>query len=135
MKASKGGVFDFQQVIYGAGEAEKYRSAMERSAPDQVQESRVQRQGVWTSSITTGGPSRYSWTISRYGSSSRRILPMPVFASVMRGKKFALAVSKTRKEGRGHLACGAAAADRRRAENDSHRTRRQGTKKVARKAA
>ncbi len=27
-----GGVFDFQQVIYGAGDAEKYRSAMERSA-------------------------------------------------------------------------------------------------------
>jgi hypothetical protein len=34
LKASKGGVFDFQQVIYGPNDAEKYRSAMERSAPD-----------------------------------------------------------------------------------------------------
>ena len=39
LKASKGGVFDFQQVIYGPDEAEKYRSAMERSAPDKVEES------------------------------------------------------------------------------------------------
>ena len=34
LKASAGGVFDFQSVIYGAGEAEKYRGAMSRSAPE-----------------------------------------------------------------------------------------------------
>lgn len=36
LRASKGGVFDFQQVIYGPKDAEKYRSAMERSAPEKL---------------------------------------------------------------------------------------------------
>ena len=34
LKTSCGGVFDFQTVIYGAEEAEKYRDAMRRSAPE-----------------------------------------------------------------------------------------------------
>lgn len=34
LRTSAGGVFDFQQAIYGAEEAENYRSAMERSAPE-----------------------------------------------------------------------------------------------------
>ncbi|HYT69021.1 MAG TPA: endonuclease/exonuclease/phosphatase family protein [Vicinamibacterales bacterium] len=36
LKASCGGVFDFQAAIYGPREAERYRGAMERSAPDKV---------------------------------------------------------------------------------------------------
>lgn len=34
LQTSAGGVFDFQQVIYGPDEAEKYRGAMKRSAPE-----------------------------------------------------------------------------------------------------
>jgi len=33
LKASKGGVFDFQHVIYGPDDAERYAGAMQRSAP------------------------------------------------------------------------------------------------------
>lgn len=96
MKASKGGVFDFQQVIYGPDEAEKYRSAMERSAPDKFKKA--------ASSAKALDKFYRQWRTFQISDH----LPLWVelqtdfadayLASVMRGKKSALAVSTTRKE-------------------------------------
>jgi hypothetical protein len=36
LKASRGGVFDFQSAIYGPDEAESYRGTIERSAPEKL---------------------------------------------------------------------------------------------------
>jgi hypothetical protein len=96
LKASKGGVFDFQQVIYGPAEAEKYRSAMERSAPEKFK----------TASKSAKALDKFYRQWRTFQISDH--LPLWVelqtdfadayLASVMRGKKSALAVSKAGKK-------------------------------------
>jgi endonuclease/exonuclease/phosphatase family metal-dependent hydrolase len=96
LKASKGGVFDFQQAIYGPDEAEKYRSAMQRSAPDKFRKA--------ASSAKALDKFYRQWRTFQVSDH----LPLWVelqtdfadayLASVMRGRKSALVVSKTRKE-------------------------------------
>jgi endonuclease/exonuclease/phosphatase family metal-dependent hydrolase len=96
LKASKGGVFDFQQVIYGPKDVEQYRSAMERSAPKKFTKA--------SASVKELEKFYRQWRTFQVSDH----LPLWVelktdfadayLASVMHGKKSALAVSETRKE-------------------------------------
>ena len=92
LKASKGGVFDFQQVIYGAREAEQYRSAMERSAPEKFKKASASAKALekfyrqWrTFQISDHLP---LWVELQTDFADAYL------ASVMRGKKSALATTK-----------------------------------------
>lgn len=96
LQASKGGVFDFQQVIYGSDDAQKYRSAMERSAPEKFKKASASDKAL--------GTFYRQWRTFQMSDH----LPLWVelktdfadayLASVMRGKKSALAGSKARQE-------------------------------------
>jgi hypothetical protein len=44
LKASRGGVFDFQSVIYGPDEAECYRGAIERSDPEKLKKATTKKE-------------------------------------------------------------------------------------------
>jgi endonuclease/exonuclease/phosphatase family metal-dependent hydrolase len=96
LKASKGGVFDFQEVIYGATDVEKYRSAMERSAPEKFKKASASAKELekfyrqWrTFQVSDHLP---LWVELQTDFANAYL------ASVMHGKKSALAVSKTRKK-------------------------------------
>jgi len=96
LQASKGGVFDFQQVIYGPEDAEKYRSAMKRSTPEKFAKASASAKQLekfyrqWrTFQISDHLP---LWVELKTDFADAYL------ASVMHGKKSALAVSKTRKE-------------------------------------
>jgi endonuclease/exonuclease/phosphatase family metal-dependent hydrolase len=96
LQASKGGVFDFQQVIYGADEAEKYRSAMERSAPDKFAKASASAKALekfyrqWrTFQVSDHLP---LWVELKTDFADNYL------ASVMRGRKSSPAANKARKE-------------------------------------
>jgi endonuclease/exonuclease/phosphatase family metal-dependent hydrolase len=96
LKASKGGVFDFQEVIYGANDVEKYRSAMERSAPEKFKKASASAKELekfykqWrTFQVSDHLP---LWVELQTDFADAYL------ASVMHGKKSALAVSKTRQK-------------------------------------
>jgi len=96
LRASKGGVFDFQQVIYGPDEAQKYRSAMERSAPEKFKKASASAKALdkfyrqWrTFQVSDHLP---LWVELQTDFADAYL------ASVMRGKKSALAVSKAGKQ-------------------------------------
>jgi endonuclease/exonuclease/phosphatase family metal-dependent hydrolase len=96
LKASKGGVFDFQQVIYGATEAKNYLSAMERSAPEKFKKASASDKELekfyrqWrTFQVSDHLP---LWVELQTDFADAYL------ASVMRGKKAALTVSKTGKK-------------------------------------
>jgi endonuclease/exonuclease/phosphatase family metal-dependent hydrolase len=96
LKASKGGVFDFQEVIYGATDVEAYRSAMERSAPEKFKKASASAEELekfyrqWrTFQVSDHLP---LWVELQTDFADAYL------ASVMRGKKSALAVSKTGKK-------------------------------------
>ena len=96
LQASKGGVFDFQQVIYGPKDAEKYRSAMERSAPDKFAKASASAKALekfyrqWrTFQVSDHLP---LWVELKTDFADNYL------ASVMRGKKSSRAATKARKE-------------------------------------
>jgi endonuclease/exonuclease/phosphatase family metal-dependent hydrolase len=96
LKTSKGGVFDFQEVVYGAKDVEKYRSAMERSAPEKFKKASASAKELekfyrqWrTFQVSDHLP---LWVELQTDFADAYL------ASVMHGKKSALAVSKTAKK-------------------------------------
>jgi endonuclease/exonuclease/phosphatase family metal-dependent hydrolase len=96
LKASKGGVFDFQQVIYGPKDAEKYRGPMERSAPEKFAKASASAKELekfyrqWrTFQVSDHLP---LWVELQTDFADAYL------ASVMHGKKSALASSNTGKE-------------------------------------
>jgi hypothetical protein len=94
LKASKGGVFDFQEVVYGAKDMEKYRSAMERSAPEKFKkasESAKELEKFYRQWRTFQVSDHLPLWVELQTDFADAYL-----ASVMHGKKSALAVGKTR---------------------------------------
>lgn len=96
LQASKGGVFDFQQVIYGPDDVEKYHTAMQRSTPEKFAKA--------SASATELEKFYRQWRTFQISDH----LPLWVelktdfadayLGSVVHGKKSALAASKTREE-------------------------------------
>jgi endonuclease/exonuclease/phosphatase family metal-dependent hydrolase len=96
LKASKGGVFDFQQVIYGPDDAQKYRSAMERSAREKFKKAAASDKALekfyrqWrTFQVSDHLP---LWVELKTDFADAYL------ASVMRGKKAALTASASTRE-------------------------------------
>jgi endonuclease/exonuclease/phosphatase family metal-dependent hydrolase len=96
LRASKGGVFDFQQVIYGPKDVAKYWSAMKRSAPEKFAKASASAKDLekfyrqWrTFQISDHLP---LWVELKTDFADAYL------ASVMHGKRSAVAVNKAHKE-------------------------------------